>query len=102
MTSHNNKFGNKKNSILKGWLHNVIVSSPALLALGIILVSQSSLNPQKLGLCFFIAGFTGLIVVIRKESPMSIGSLRGKWAVWEGALFTIICWGLALVMWFSH
>ena len=101
MTSHNNKFDNKKNSILRGWLHNVIVSSPALLALGIILVSQNSLSSQKLGLCFFMAGFTGLIVVIRKESPISIVSFTGKWAVWEGALFTLICWGVALVLWFS-
>jgi hypothetical protein len=100
MTNRKSKFENIRNNIFRGSFLNVLVSSPVLIALGIILVSRGSLSPQKLGLCFFIAGFTGLIVVIRKESPMAIGSIRGKWAVWEGALFTAICWGLALVMWF--
>jgi hypothetical protein len=101
MANHKRKLNHKKDSLLKGWLLNLMVSSPAIIALGLILATQGSLTSQRLGLSFFLAGFTGVIVIIRKESPMSIGSLRGKSAIWLGVLFTAVCWGLALYMWLS-
>ncbi len=83
----------------RGLILNVVISIPVVLGLGIIFVSRRPLSPHVLSIGFFLAGFTGVIVILRKESPMSIGSVRGKWAVVEGVIFTILCWGSALYIW---
>jgi hypothetical protein len=100
MISRKIKQNDRKGNLLRGWLLNLMVSSPALLALAIIMATQGSLTAQRLGFCFFLPGFTGVIVIIRQESPTSIGSLRGKWAIWSGVLFTTVLWSFALMMWF--
>ena len=43
----------------------------------------------------FIAGFTGVIVAIKKEAPSGRGGIRGTWAVVLGILVTIFFWSLA-------
>jgi uncharacterized membrane protein YccC len=85
----------KSAHIVKGLILNVLVSLPAILGIAMILASKGPLNRTLLSASFFLAGFTGVIVMIRKESPTSIGGIRGKWAVVEGLIFTIICWGIA-------
>ena len=88
-----------RNQLLRGLALNIVISSPALLGLGIILMSKGPLNSHVLSVSFFLAGFTGIIIMIRKESPVSIGSVRGRGVVFEGLVFTIICWGIALYVW---
>jgi hypothetical protein len=93
MPKHKNEKNYYKNDLLiKGLILNVLVSSPALLGFGIILASKGPLNSVVLSTGCFLAGITGIIIMVRKESPMSIGSVHGKWAVFEGLIFTILCW----------
>jgi len=99
MANRRNKINDSKNKLLRGLILNIAVSSPALLGLGMILLSKGPLNPYVLSTSFFLAGFTGIIIIIRKESQMSIGSVHGKWAVFEGLVFTIVCWGIAVYVW---
>jgi hypothetical protein len=90
----------KTNMLLKGFLKNLLVTSPAILGFGIILFSKGRLSDMILSFSLFLAGFTGVIVAIRQEIPMSIGSIRGKWAVFQGVGFAILLWGSALYILF--
>ncbi len=87
---------NKANAILRKILQNLLITLPALLGFAILFFSQRPVNDMTFSLALFIAGFTGVIVAIRKEIPMSIGSIRGKWAVIQGGGVTILLWGSAL------
>jgi hypothetical protein len=40
----------------------------------------------------FIAGFTGIIMLIKKESPSGIATVRGKSAIIIGILITSFFW----------
>lgn len=50
----------------------------------------------SLSLGFFIVGFTGVIVAVRKEMPSGWGTIRGPMAIVVGVLTTILFWGLAV------
>lgn len=82
--------------ILQGILKNLLVTSPALLGAAILFFSKGPINDMTFSFALFLAGFTGVIVAIRKEIPMSIGSIRGKWAVIQGVGVVILLWGSAL------
>ena len=43
----------------------------------------------SLSLGCFIAGFSGVIVAVKKEAPSGRGTVRGTWAVVSGILTTI-------------
>jgi hypothetical protein len=92
---------NKTTLVLQGMLLNLLVSLPALLGFGIILISKGPLSSVILSLGCFLAGFTGIIIILRRESPMSIGSVTGKWALLEGIVFTTFCWGISLYFWLT-
>ena len=48
-----------------------------------------------------IASLSGIIQIIRRESPRIIGkSVRGRWPILSGILFVAICW--LLVVYFLH
>jgi hypothetical protein len=89
----------KYEMLLRGLALNLLVSLPALLGFGIILTTKGPLDSLRLAFCCFLTGFTGVIVMVRKESPTSIGTTRGKWAVVEGLIFTIILWVTAIYFW---
>jgi hypothetical protein len=88
----------KTNIILKGILKSLLVMSPALFGFGIILFSQGPIDDVTFGFGLFVAGFTGVIVAVRKEIPISIGSTRRKWAVIQGIGFVALLWGSALLI----
>jgi len=48
-------------------------------------VDINSLLGFRLG--SFIAGFSGVIIILRKEIPYSLGRIQGKRAIIEGAFF---------------
>ena len=87
--------------IIKGFLQNLLVSFPALLGAGLFLTPWGPHTRFRLALSGFIAGFTGVIQIIRKESPTAIVTIKGKPAIIEGVIFTAICWGLSAVIWFG-
>ncbi len=47
-------------------------------------------------LAAFLAGFSGVVTVIRKEIPMTVRSVTGRSAVIQGVIFTIINWLFAI------
>ncbi len=49
----------------------------------------------------FVLGLVGVIIMARKESPTTLGSVRGKWAVAQGALITAAFWLAALYLMLS-
>ena len=45
----------------------------------------------------FIAGFSGLVQMIRQEAPGVMGSsVRGSWAVISGTIWLVMCWGACI------
>jgi hypothetical protein len=53
---------------------------------------SARINGIIYGISFIIAGFSGIIQIIRKESPGFMGIiLQGKWAIYFGAAWTIFC-----------
>jgi hypothetical protein len=92
MSNQENEKFRKRENVLKRALLSLLVYAPALLGSGIILSSKGPLTGSILGPGCFLAGFSGIIMIVRRESPSSIGSLRGKWAVVEGVILTAIFW----------
>jgi len=86
----------KTNKILNGTVKNLLVTSPAILGFSIILFSKRPLSDITFSLGLILAAFTGVIIALRKEIPMSIGSVRGKAAVIQGMSFAILLWAAAL------
>lgn len=72
-------------------LLNLITFAPLALALLLSLVLKN-----RVDLCAFIAGFTGVIIVVRKEIPMAFRNITGTRAVVEGAILIIFFWSAAI------
>lgn len=81
---------------------NFLTSLPAIIGGAMFLSVSESLTPFRSSLSFFVAGLSGIIIVIRKESPTSVFTIRGNFAVLEGVVFTIVCWGLSVYFWLAH
>lgn len=96
MTNRKEKDRNIYCSLLRGVLITLLTYAPALLGTGIILSSKGPLTGPVLSLGAFLIGFSGVIIIVRKESPSSIRPVRGKWAVIQGIIFTVLFWGFAL------
>ena len=85
----NNKM--KKEMMTGVWKH-FIYTLPILLGFMAFAISLS--------LGCFIAGFSGVIVAVKKEAPSGRGTIRGKWAVVPGILTTLLFWaGAAYFFW---
>ena len=86
----------KNRLMLNRFLLSLMTITPAIIGLGILLVGNGPFERLMTSLGFFVSGFTGVIIIIRKEIPIPIGSIQGKRAVVEGLLFTIVLWSIAL------
>jgi len=77
----------------------LITASPVFLALAILTLFgyfwNGPLPPLMLSLIFFVGGFTGVIVVVRREFPAVIFTITGVQAIVEGSLVTVLLWGAA-------
>jgi hypothetical protein len=82
--------------LLRGSLLEVLTFSPIFLGFGVFLFVKGLPSSSLLSLMSFIAGFSGVIIIIRKEVPSPFWTVRGTAAVLQGIAFTIICWGAAL------
>jgi hypothetical protein len=82
--------------IVKGVILNVLTNLPVLIGLLILASSRGPLTSTRLGFISFVVGLSGVITVLRKEIPMSIGTVRGKSAIAIGSAFTLMCWLLSL------
>lgn len=93
------KSNNVSNNLLRGSLLNLLYSLPILLGGYIILTAKGPLNSHVLSFGCFVVGLSGIIVIVRKEYPMSFGSITGKSAILLGTVFTLIFWGMSLYLW---
>jgi hypothetical protein len=64
---------------------------PVLLGWFIIATSNPSPSVDRFG--YFVMGFSGFIMIIRRESPTYRKIIRGKWAVIQGIVLLILLWG---------
>ena len=72
--------------------------SPIALAFLLLLAMDKVIPNIRFGLFAFLSGFTGVIIVIRREVPMSLGSIKGKPAVIQGAVIIILYWLAAIYL----
>ena len=84
--------------ILKRIILNLATFAPVFLAfLSVLLFDLLKVTPSvKLSLFAFISGFTGIIIIVRKEIPTAFGNITGIRAIVEGAIWVIICWIAAI------
>ncbi len=45
---------------------------------------------------FFLAGFMGIIIIVRREIPAVLFTITGAQAIMEGSIVTIFFWGSAV------
>jgi hypothetical protein len=88
----------EQKNIFRGMALSLLVNLPALLGFAIILFTKGPISTSRWALGFFLAGFTGVILIVRKESPTSLGAVRGTRAIVKGFVFTAMCWGIALYL----
>ena len=86
----------ERDKIIKRMIYTFLVYLPFLIGGGIVLLIGGLDNFLLTSLGYFLAGFSGIIMIIRKESPTSRILIRGKWAIISGTIFTLLCWGLSL------
>jgi hypothetical protein len=79
----------------------LITASPMLVALLVLFLFARPVTPALGGLFFFLAGLSGVIVVIRREEPTGLYKVTGWPAVIRGAIFTAFCWGIGLYLYLS-
>ena|SRR5271157_1667375 len=77
----------------------LITGLPVFLALAILILFgyfwNGPLPPLMLSLIFFVGGFTGIIIVVRREFPAVLFTITGLQAIVEGSLVTVLLWGAA-------
>ena len=87
---------NKNREILARMFRMTLTFSPGFLAMLVIMSARGPLTRWHLAASAFLIGCAGVIVALRREIPMSLGSIRGKWAVVQGAGLAFVCWLAAL------
>lgn len=87
----------KKKMVQNGMLKSFLTSLPILIACGMIFLPK---HPSDLtfALAAFIAGFSGVIITIRKEVPSSFVSIHGVPAVIIGIIGTILFWLSSIII----
>lgn len=88
----------KKREMYKRMGLMVMTFSPIALAFLLLLAMDKVIPNTRFGLFAFLSGFTGVIIVIRREVPMSLGSIKGKPAVIQGAVIIILYWLAAIYL----
>ncbi len=86
----------KKREMYKRMGLMILTFLPMILALPLLIAMTGVIPNIRFGLFSFIVGLTGVIIVIRKEIPMALGSIKGKSAVIQGTVIIILCWLAAI------
>jgi len=88
-----NSYWNKYRKLL-------FTASPLFLALIILILlgyfSVDPISPLLISLTFFISGFMGIIIIVRREVPAILFTITGTQAIVEGSVVTFFFWGSAL------
>lgn len=95
----------KKNLDLSRINTRVLITVPLVLGFIIIGVQLSVVNMFSktvqdilISLTFFFWGMSGIPMIVRKEAPGYL--LRGSLAIAQGIILLIVCWAIALGIWF--
>jgi hypothetical protein len=80
----------------RGAILNIFTGIPMMLAIGTLFFLKGLPDSYLYSLAFFIGGFSGVIIIIRKEVPTSIWTIRGNAAILRGVFLIIVFWGAAL------
>ena len=95
MTKNKNKEEQTK-FILQGLWLSFLTFLPAFIGLAIITLTINSMGDLGFSLGSFVAGFTGVIIILRKEIPTALNRIKGTRAIVEGILITVLLWGAAI------
>jgi len=87
----------ERKEIIKRIVYMFQVYLPFLIGFGIVLSIRKPDEFLLRSLGYFLAGFSGVIMIIRKESPTSRRIIRGRWAILSGIIFTMLWWGGSLL-----
>ena len=75
----------------------LMTTSPLFLGLVILILvgyfSKEPVSPILLSLMFFLGGFMGIIIIVRREVPAVLFTITGLPAIVEGSLLTLVFWG---------
>jgi len=92
-------FSERIKSMQRGWMLSVLTYSPAIVGLALMFLLVGHVPTTLLfSLATFVAGFSGVIILIRKEVPSSLWTIRGRGAILRGIGWVIVCWGAALYL----
>jgi hypothetical protein len=92
-TKKSNRQHKMEEMMERAWGNLLFVGLPLFLGFMALAISLS--------LGFFIAGFVGVITVVKKETSSGWGTVRGPIAIVTGVLITILFWGIAAYFFFN-
>ena len=95
MTKNNNKEEQTK-FILQGMWLGFLTFLPVFIGLAIMILTTNSMGGLGFSAGSFVAGFTGVTIMLRKEIPTALNRIQGKRAVVEGMIITTLLWGTAI------
>jgi len=85
--------------VLQGlWLEFLTFLLPVGIGVVLLILTVNMLGIFSCSLALFVAGFSGLIVLVRKEIPTALGRIRRKRAVVEGIMLIVLFWGIAIFL----
>jgi hypothetical protein len=96
---------NKIINFLSKWQTIHLVMLPVVIGILIMLISIGLGNTGHIGneigrfllpLGFFVWGFMGLPMIIRKETPWFMGTIKGWIGIAQGVILLLMGWGLAI------
>ena len=77
----------------------LLTISPLFLGLAALILvgylSPDPLSPILLSSMFFLAGFMGVIIIVRHEVPVVLFTITGVQAIVEGSFVILLFWGAA-------
>lgn len=96
MTDKNHQREKVKYIFQRLWLEALIFLLPLGLGVILLILTANTLRVLSCSLSLFTVGFSGVIVIVRKEIPTAFSKIHGTRAVIEGILFVALFWGAAL------
>lgn len=74
----------------------VLTYLPVFMSVLIMIMFGGVYKLKAIAWAFMVSGISGIIVVVRKESPRLVGGVYGKPAVFSGILWLVFMWGSGL------
>ena len=89
---------NQHKIIIRGLILNAVTNAPIIIGFLVIAATKGPLTSSSFSLGAFIAGFSGVIIMFRREIPTSLVAIRGNAAVVFGILLTGLMWVSAIAV----